>query len=52
MAVARDAEVGLDVEAAGRAVRGDPLRLARRRFSPAEAACVAGRLPNPECPKP
>ena len=42
VAVTRGVEVGLDVEDADRTVRGDPLRLARRRFSPAEAACLAG----------
>lgn len=44
-AVAVDAGVGLDVEEAARVTRGDPLRLARRRFSPAEAASLAG----PQC---
>lgn len=39
-AVAVDAAIGLDVEEAGRAVRSDPLRLARRRFSAAEAAAL------------
>ena len=35
--------VGLDVEASGRHTRGgDPLRLARRRFSPAEIASLEG----------
>ena len=38
--MAVDAAVGLDVEEAGRAVRSDPLRLARRRFSAAEAAAL------------
>ena len=32
--------VGLDVEASGRHTTGDPLRLARRRFSPAEIASL------------
>ncbi len=35
-------DVGLDVETADRAVRSDPLQLARRRFSPAEAASLEG----------
>ena len=35
--------VGLDVEESGRSTRqGDPLRLARRRFSPAEIASLEG----------
>ena len=38
--MAVDAAVGLDVEEAGRATRGDPLRLARRRFSAAEVAAL------------
>ena len=38
-------DVGLDVETADRAVRSDPLRLARRRFSPAEAASLEGAQP-------
>jgi len=40
--VALGVDVGLDVETADRAVRSDPLRLARRRFSPAEAASLEG----------
>ncbi|KAK9833335.1 hypothetical protein WJX81_007623 [Elliptochloris bilobata] len=39
-AVAVDAAVGLDVEEAERMTRSDPLRLARRRFSAAEAAAL------------
>ena len=42
LAVALGVDVGLDVETADRAVRSDPLRLARRRFSPAEAASLDG----------
>ena len=45
LAVTLGADVGLDVEALDRAVRGDPLRLARRRFSPAEAASLEGTRP-------
>ena len=36
------AAVGLDVEEARRRTRGDPLRLAARRFSAAEAAAIQG----------
>ena len=42
LAVALDVDVGLDVEAADRTVRGDPLRLAKRRFSSTEAASLEG----------
>ena len=34
--------VGLDVEESGRCPQGDPLRLARRRFSAAETAALEG----------
>jgi hypothetical protein len=44
LAVALEMEVGLDVETADRAVRGDPLRLAKRRFSPSEAASLEGGM--------
>lgn len=42
-AVTAGALVGLDVEETQRRTRGDPLRLARRRFSPAEVASLKGR---------
>ncbi|CAK0738564.1 hypothetical protein CVIRNUC_001061 [Coccomyxa viridis] len=41
-AVTAGALVGLDVEETQRRTRGDPLRLARRRFSPAEVASLEG----------
>lgn len=34
--------VGLDVEVTNRHTHGDPLRLAKRRFSPAERAALEG----------
>ena len=37
------AQVGLDVEETQRHTHGDPLRLARRRFSPKEIASLEGR---------
>ena len=37
--------VGLDVEASARHTTGDPLRLARRRFSPAEIASLESAAP-------
>ena len=47
-AVTAGALVGLDVEESGRSTRqGDPLRLARRRFSPAEIASLEGAQPMP-----
>jgi len=44
-AVTAGAAVGLDVEEARRRTRGDPLRLAARRFSAAEAAAIQGAVP-------
>lgn len=38
--------VGLDVEESGRHTTGDPLRLARRRFSPAEIASLESAAPQ------
>ncbi len=38
--------VGLDVELSNRHTRGNPLRLARRRFSAAELASLEGILPR------
>ena len=39
------AQVGLDVEETQRHTHGDPLRLARRRFSTKEIASLEGELP-------
>ena len=51
LAVGAGARMGLDVEACSRRTRGDPLSLARRRFSPAEVAdleaCAGGRAAKP-----
>ena len=44
-AVTAGAQVGLDVEETQRLTRGDPLRLARRRFSPKEIASLEGGPP-------
>lgn len=44
-AVSRDALVGLDIESEERHMQGDPLRLARRFFSPAELAELEGAAP-------
>lgn len=41
-AVTAGAQVGLDVEETQRHTHGDPLRLARRRFSPKEIASLEG----------
>ena len=45
-AVTAGAAVGLDVEETQRCTHGDLLRLARRRFSPAEFASLKGRSPH------
>lgn len=37
-----EGKVGLDVEDLERRTRGDPMRLARRRFSPQEIADLQG----------
>lgn len=41
-AVSRGGRVGLDIEDGGRGTRQRPLALARRHFSPAEIAALAG----------
>ena len=45
-AVTAGAQVGLDVEETQRHTHGDPLRLARRRFSPKEIAGLEGGPPD------
>ncbi len=43
-AVTAGAQVGLDVEESHRHTHGDPLRLARRRFSAKEIASLEGEI--------
>lgn len=49
-AVTAGAQVGLDVEESHRHTHGDPLRLARRRFSAKEIASLEGEILHSCCP--